>query len=96
MTQKITVTIPVGPELHHRRWLDECLAYAVPQASEIIVYDDASEDERTLGVGSAAGTLVLTLPAAKTVEEIECSLSRTTSSANTHYANVQEVRVVGT
>lgn len=62
----------------------------------LVVYDDASEDERTLGVGSAAGTLVLTLPAAKTVEEIECSLSRTTSSANTHYANVQEVRVVGT
>ena len=43
MTQKITVTIPVGPELHHRRWLDECLDSIAGQTvppDEVLLIDD--------------------------------------------------------
>ncbi|GAG14074.1 unnamed protein product, partial [marine sediment metagenome] len=43
MTQKITVTIPVGPELHHRRWLDECLDSITGQTvppDEVLLIDD--------------------------------------------------------
>lgn len=40
---KITVTIPVGPEPHHKRWLDECIASVREQthpADEILLIDD--------------------------------------------------------
>jgi len=61
-----------------------------------VIYSDVTEDERVLDIGSAAGTMLLTLPVAKTVAEIEISLSRTTSSSNTHTSDVLEVRVIGT
>lgn len=61
-----------------------------------IVYDDASESNKTLDIGIMAGTLIITLPTAKTIEEIECSLSRTTSSVNSHTGDILEVRVIGT
>lgn len=60
-----------------------------------VIYSDLTEEERTLGVGAGAGTMVLTFSVAKTLEEIECSLSRTTSSSNTHTADIEEVRVYG-
>lgn len=61
-----------------------------------IIYDDLSESNKTVTGGTDAGTLVITLPAAKTIEEIECSISRTTSGVNSHTSDVQEVRVIGT
>lgn len=61
-----------------------------------IIYDDMTESNKTVANGTMAGTLVITLPAAKTIEEIECSISRTTGLANTHTSDVLEVRVIGT
>ncbi len=61
-----------------------------------IIYDDLTESNKTVSGGTTAGTLVITLPAAKTIEEIECSISRTTSSVNSHTSDVLEVRVIGT
>lgn len=61
-----------------------------------IIYSDMTESNKTVTGGTTAGTLVITLPAAKTIEEIECSISRTTSGVNTHTSNIEEVRVIGT
>lgn len=47
----ITVAIPVGPELHHRRWLGECLASVASQTrppDEILLIDDMAGLEPTL------------------------------------------------
>ncbi len=61
-----------------------------------IIYDDLTESNKTVTGGTTAGTLIITLPAAKTIEEIECSISRTTSVTNSHTSNIEEVRVIGT
>lgn len=61
-----------------------------------IIYDDLSESNKTVTGGTTAGTLIITLPAAKTIEEIECSISRTTSVMNSHTSDILEVRVIGT
>ncbi len=61
-----------------------------------IIYDDLTESNLTVTGGTTAGTLIITLPAAKTIEEIECSISRTTSVTNSHTSNIEEVRVIGT
>ncbi len=61
-----------------------------------IIYSDMTESNKTVTGGITAGTLVITLPAAKTITDIECSISRTTSSTNSHTSDILEVRVIGT
>ncbi len=61
-----------------------------------IIYSDMTESNKTVTGGTTAGTLVITLPAAKTINEIECSISRTTSLTNSHTSDILEVRVYGT
>ncbi len=61
-----------------------------------VIYSDVSETIRSLDIGATAGTMVMTLPDAKTINDIECSLWRKTSSANTHTSDILEVRVYGT
>lgn len=61
-----------------------------------VIYSDVSETNRVLDLGATAGTMVMTLPDAKTITDIECSLSRATSAANTHTSDILEVRVYGT
>ena len=58
-----------------------------------VKYSDLTTNTRTLALGTSAGTMIMTFPADKTVSEIECSLSRTTSSTNSHTADIEEVRV---
>lgn len=61
-----------------------------------VIYSDASEDLLIKPGTTTAGTVVLTLPAAKTIAEIECSFSRKWSLSGTHNSDVLEVRVYGT
>lgn len=61
-----------------------------------VIYSDATEDEIQISGGTGAGTIVLTLPVAKTIAEIECSISRTWTVASTSTSDVLEVRVYGT
>lgn len=70
---------------------------AIKQGGYIkVIYSDMTETNRVLDIGATAGTMVMTLPDAKTITDIECSLSRTTSSANTHTSDILEIRVYGT
>lgn len=61
-----------------------------------VIYSDLTEDELMISGGTGAGTLVMTLPAAKTIAEIECSISRAWTVASTSTSDVLEVRVYGT
>lgn len=61
-----------------------------------IIYSDMTESNHTVTGGTTAGTLVMTLPVAKTITDIECSISRTTSLTNSHTSDILEVRVIGT
>ncbi|MCK5014678.1 MAG: hypothetical protein KAS66_12760 [Candidatus Omnitrophica bacterium] len=58
-----------------------------------VIYSDLTDDEKSMSGGTKAGTIVLTLPTAKTISDIECSIGRTTSLSNTHTSNIEEVRV---
>jgi len=69
----------------------------IAQGGDIFVeYSDMTTTSRTLTLGHLAGTMVMSLPAAKTISEIEISTWRITSSSNTHTSDIEEVRVLGT
>jgi len=60
-----------------------------------VIYSDVTEDLVEIFSTTTAGTIVLTFPAAKTLAEIECSISRADILSNTHTSDVLEVRVFG-
>ena len=59
------------------------------------VFSDVTEQEEIGGPSSAAGTLVMTIPTAKTINELEITYSRNWSFAFIETRDIQEVRVVG-
>ena len=59
-----------------------------------VIYSDASETSKNAEAGIGAGTKIMSMPAAKTISEIEISLGRTTSQARTYSRILEEVRIV--
>jgi hypothetical protein len=90
----LSIAVPAGSsvQMDHSGTSD-----AIKQGGYMkVIYSDVSETIRSLDIGATAGTMVMTLPDAKTINDIECSLWRKTSAANTHTSDILEVRVYGT
>ncbi len=89
----LSISVPIGGSIQ--------FDYSAPsdsinQSKHVkVIYSDLTSNTHTVTGGTGAGTLVMTFPSAKTVEEIECSISRTTSLTNTHTSDIEEVRVFG-
>ncbi len=60
------------------------------------IFSDVTEQEESIPSTSSAGTIVMTVPAAKTLSEIEFSFGKWSSSAFDLTRDAEEVRVIGT
>lgn len=60
-----------------------------------VTYSDVTFTEKSKITGGTAGTIVMTIPVTKTITDIDVSMSRTTSSSNTHSSEIEEVRIYG-
>lgn len=60
-----------------------------------LIFSDATELFWSGEIGIGAGVKVLTMPEAKTVEEVEISFARTTVTPGTYTRDLLEVRIVG-
>ncbi len=90
----LSIAIPAGGsvQMDHSATGDDVISWRFIKA----VFSDVTEQQSTAPSTSTAGTIVMTVPTAKTINELEISFGRNWATAFNTTRDVQEVRVVGT
>ncbi len=90
----LSIAIPAGGsiQMDHSATGDDVISWRFIKA----VFSDVTEQQSTAPSTSTAGTIVMTVPTAKTISELEISFGRNWATAFNTTRDVQEVRVVGT